>query len=55
MNSDILEIAKENHNKTIKKFIEAGGRFLFYDANSIDSEKFKPIVIAESEIELKKK
>lgn len=56
MSSDILEKAKENHNKTIKKFIKAGGRFLFYDANNIDNEeKFKPIVIAESEIELVKK
>lgn len=56
MNSDILEIAKENHNKTIKKFMRAGGRFLFYDANSIDNEdKFKPIAISKSEIELIKK
>ena len=56
MNSKIIEKAKENHNKVIKKFTKAGGRFLFYDANSIDNEdKFKPIAISESEIELKKK
>ncbi len=55
MNSKIIEKAKENHNKVIEKFTKAGGRFLFYDANSIDNEKLNPIVIAESEIELKKK
>ncbi len=53
MDSNIIENAKVNHKKTMEKFKKAGGRFLFYDANNIDNEeKFKPIVIAESEIEL---
>ena len=37
----------------MEKFEKAGGRMLFYDANKIKDEKFKPFLIATTEEKLK--
>ncbi len=42
MNNDIIEKAKANHRKIIEIFEKAGGTFLFYDANKLKDDKFKP-------------
>lgn len=49
MSNDIIEKAKANHRKIMDKFEKAGGTFLFYDANKIKNDKFKPFLIATSE------
>ena len=49
MNNDIIEKAKANHRKIMDKFEKAGGTFLFYDANKIKNDKFKPFLIATTE------
>ena len=54
-NDDIIKKAKANHKKTMEKFKKAGGRFLFYDANKVKDEKFKPFLIGISEDDLKEK
>ena len=53
MSNDIIEKAKANHRKIMEIFEKAGGTFLFYDANKIKDEKFKPLLIASSETKLK--
>ena len=55
MDSNIIENAKVNHKKTMEKFRKAGGVFLFYDANKIKDEKFKPFLIGETEDDLEEK
>ena len=55
MDSNIIENAKANHKKTMEKFRKAGGTFLFYDANKIKNEKFKPFLIGISEDDLEEK
>ena len=54
-NDDIIEKAKANHKKTMEKFKKAGGTFLFYDANKVKDEKFKPFLIGISEDDLEEK
>ena len=54
-NDDIIKKAKANHKKTMEKFEKAGGVFLFYDANKIKDEKFKPFLIGETEDDLEEK
>ena len=54
-NDDIIEKAKANHKKTMEKFKKAGGTFLFYDANKVKDEKFKPFLIATTENKLDEK
>ena len=54
-NDDIIEKAKANHKKTMEKFEKAGGVFLFYDANKVKDEKFKPFLIDTTERKLKEK
>ena len=54
-NDDIIEKAKANHKKTMEKFKKAGGTFLFYDANKVKDEKFKPFLIATTENKLNEK
>ena len=49
MSNDIVEKAKANHRKIMDKFEKAGGTFLFYDANKIKNDKFKPFLIATTE------
>ena len=49
MSNDIIEKAKANHRKIMDKFEKAGGRMLFYDANKIKNDKFKPFLIAPTE------
>ena len=53
MSKNIIEKAKVNHKKIMEKFEKAGGRMLFYDANKIKDEKFKPFLIATTEEKLK--
>ena len=53
MSKNIIEKAKANHRKIMEKFEKAGGTFLFYDANKIKDEKFKPFLIATTEEKLK--
>ncbi len=53
MSNEIIEKAKTNHRKIMEKFEKAGGSFLFYDANKIKDEKFKPFLIATNETKLK--
>lgn len=53
MSNDIIEKAKANHRKIMDKFEKSGGTFLFYDANKIKNDKFKPFLIAPSETKLK--
>ena len=55
MDSNIIENAKVNHKKTMEKFEKAGGTFLFYDANKIKNDKFKPFLIATTENKLNEK
>jgi len=55
MSSKILENARTNYTKVMNKFNKAGGTFLFYNANDVDNESFKPIVIGMSEREVEKK
>ena len=55
MDSNIIENAKANHKKTMEKFEKAGGVFLFYDANKIKDEKFKPFLIGETGDDLEEK
>ena len=55
MSSKILENAIANYTKVMNKFNKAGGRFLFYNANDVDNESFKPIAIGISEEEVKEK
>ena len=55
MNNDIVENARANYTKVMNKFNKAGSRFLFYNANDVDNESFKPIVIGLSEDEIKRK
>lgn len=55
MNNKILENARANYTKVMNKFNKAGGRFLFYNANDIDNELFKPIAIGISEEEVEEK
>ena len=49
MSNDIIEKAKANHRKIMEIFEKAGGSMLFYDANKIKNDKFKPFLIAPSE------
>ena len=49
MSNDIIEKAKANHRKIMEKFEKAGGRMLFYDANKIKDDKFRPFLIATTE------
>lgn len=53
MSNDIIEKAKANHRKIMEIFEKAGGSMLFYDANKIKNDKFKPFLIAPSETKLK--
>ena len=55
MSNDIIEMAKANHKKVMEKFEKAGGTFLFYDANKIKDEKFKPFLIATTEDSIENK
>ena len=55
MDSNIIENAKANHKKTKEKFDKAGGTFLFYDANKIKNDKFKPFLIGETEDDIEEK
>ena len=55
MNNEILDNARDNYSKVMNKFNKAGGRFLFYNANDVDNESFKPIVIGLSEEEVETK
>lgn len=55
MSNKILENAIANYTKVMNKFNKAGGRFLFYNANDVDNESFKPIAIGISEREVEKK
>tara|TARA_B100002019_G_C21189721_1_gene558151 strand:- start:573 stop:1100 length:528 start_codon:yes stop_codon:yes gene_type:complete len=51
----IIEKAKENFNKTFDKLNKAGGVLLIYDANNVHKDNFKPILITNSEEQMKKK
>ena len=53
--SNIIENARANYTKVMNKFNKAGGTFLFYNANDVDNESFKPIVIGLSEEEVERK
>jgi len=53
--SNIIENARANYTKVMNKFNKSGGRFLFYNANDVDNESFKPIVIGLSEEEVERK
>ena len=55
MSSKILENARANYIKVMNKFNKAGGRFLFYNANDVDNDSFKPIAIGLSEEEVEKR
>ena len=55
MSKNIIEKAKANHRKIMEKFEKAGGTFLFYDANKIKDEKFKPFLIATTEDSIENK
>lgn len=51
----VIEKAKENFNKTFNKLNKAGGVLLIYDANNVHKDNFKPILITNSEEQMKKK
>ena len=51
----IIEKAKENFNKTFDRLNKAGGVLLIYDANNVNKDNFRPILITNSEAEMKKK
>jgi hypothetical protein len=55
MSKNIIKKAKENYKKTFDKLNKAGGVLLIYDANNVDKDNFKPILITNSEEEMKKK
>ena len=54
MSKNIIKKAKENYKKTFDKLNKAGGVLLIYDANNVDKDNFKPILITNSEEEMKK-
>lgn len=53
--NEIIKNAKDNFKKTFDKLNKIGGVLLIYDANNVHKDNFKPILITNSEEEMKKK